>query len=362
MEIIRIAEQSDWKSKVKSILLNGGIVAYPTDTCFALGALTNNGEAVSKLLEFKDRVVDRSVPIAVSNLEMLKKYLETTENIDSFVRNFTPGAVSIVAKSKGNVDKRLIAENGTLAVRVPNFSEILDLIEYIEEPITTTIASPGGFTPYSVQSIQERLTESKLSLIDAILDPGYELPHNPPSTVLDFSSEDLVVHRTGRINPTELRFITEYSSNSIEETMETGEKIISNIDSFSNNEYKVILLDGQMGAGKTHLTKGIALSLGIDRVVKSPTYNYINEYKLENLQGNPSVGKLIHIDAWRIKEVEDLNRLRINEYLVPGNVVVIEWGSVISSLDPKFFENIKYYLCEIVIEDVGRRFKLYAKD
>jgi tRNA threonylcarbamoyl adenosine modification protein (Sua5/YciO/YrdC/YwlC family)/tRNA threonylcarbamoyl adenosine modification protein YjeE len=360
MELIKIAEQNNWKEELKSILEKGGIIAYPTDTCYALGALTSNADAITKLLSFKERSVDRSVPIAVSNVEMMKKYLEVTSNIETFVRNFTPGAVSIVAKSKGNVDARLQAENGTLAARIPNFSEILDLIEYIGEPITTTIASPGGFTPYSVETILEKLTESKLELIDAILDPEYELPHNPPSTVLDFSSENLVVHRTGRINPTELKFVTEYNSNSVEETIETGKSIFNEIKSSSTTLPKIILLDGQMGAGKTHLTKGIAEALGIDRVVKSPTYNYINEYKM--LEGESIVGKLIHIDAWRIKEVEDLNRLRINEYFVEGNVVVIEWGSVISSLDPKFFDELKYYLCEIVIDGDSRKFKLYRKD
>jgi L-threonylcarbamoyladenylate synthase len=358
MELIKIAEQNNWKDKVKTILENGGIVAYPTDTCFALGALSNNAAAVTKLLSFKERSVDRSVPIAVSDVGMMKKYLEVTPNIENFVRNFTPGAVSIVAKSKGNVDVRLQAENGTLAARIPNFSEVLELIEYIGEPITTTIASPGGFTPYSVESILERLTEAKLELIDAILDPGYELPHNPPSTVLDFSSEELVVHRTGRINPLELQFVNEYESNTVDETIEIGKTIIKDVA--SDNNSVVILLDGQMGAGKTHLAKGIAQSLGIERVVKSPTYNYINEYRIE--EHNVFKGKLIHIDAWRIKELEDLNRLRLNEYFVPGNVVVIEWGSVITALDPKFFDAVKYYLCELVIEDQGRKFKLYSKN
>lgn len=360
MEIIRIAEQRDWKELVKSILFNGGIVAYPTDTCFALGALSNNTDAVTKLLDFKERSVDRSVPLAVSNLEMMSEYVEVSDKVALFVKNFTPGAISIVAKSRGVADSRLVAENGTLAVRIPNFREVLDLIEYLGEPITTTIASTGGFTPYSVETITSRLTESKLELIDAILDPGYELPHNPPSTVLDFSKEELVIHRTGRINPSEIEFVSEFESNSVDETLSIGEDILETIQSrqvegLSNlNKGTIILLDGQMGAGKTHLAKGIAKKLNVEAVVKSPTYNYINEYKIEG-------GKIIHIDAWRISEAEDLNRLKIKDYFVPGNVVVIEWGNVISALDPKFFEALEYYICEIVIEGDGRRFKLYRK-
>lgn len=363
MEIIKITGTNDWKVKVKNILDNNGIIAYPTDTCFALGCYSDNAIAVTKLLEFKERTLGRAVPIAVSNPEMARGFIEFSDSIKSAFINFTPGPVTIVSKSINKVDSRLPAENGTLAVRIPNFTETLELIAFLGKPLITTIASNGSFMPYSVENILEKLPESKLSFIDAIIDPGYELPHNPPSTVLDFSSEELVVHRSGRINPMELEHLEDFESKSVEETVEIGEKILHMVSPFatategrlSNLKGIVILLDGQMGAGKTHLTKGIAQSLGVDKVVKSPTYNYINEYKLE------SGGKLIHIDAWRIKEKDDLDRLKLKDYLKPENVIVIEWSAVISSLDTHFFDDVEYFLCEIVVEGDARKFKLYRK-
>ncbi len=353
MEIIKIAGTADWKLKAKNILDKNGIIAYPTDTCYALGCYSDDSVAITKLLQFKERTLGRAIPIAVSNPQMAQDFIEVSDAVLAAFKNFTPGAVTIVSKSKNMVDSRLPAENGTLAIRIPNFAETLELIELLGKPLITTIASDGSFMPYSVEHIIDRLPETKLKIIDAIIDPGYELPHNPPSTVLDFSSEELVVHRSGRINPLELENLKDFKAKNVDETILIGQEMLKLVSSYASPI--VILLDGQMGAGKTHLTKGIAQSLGIDKVVKSPTYNYVNEYKIENR------GKLIHIDAWRIKEKDDLIRLKLKDYFQPENVVVIEWSAVISALDPKFFDDVEYYLCEIVVEGDGRKFKLYRK-
>lgn len=357
MEIIKTTGSDDWKVRVKTILDNNGVIGYPTDTCFALGCYPDSNIAITKLLEFKERVLGRAIPIAVSTPEMAQGFVEVSEPIMTAFKNFTPGPITIVSKSKGNIDPRLPAENGTLAIRMPNFAETLELIEFLGKPLITTIASDGSFMPYSVESILEKLPESKINIIDAILDPGYELPHNPPSTVLDFSSEELVVHRSGRINPLELEHLRDFESSTVEETVSIGQEVMNKATSYDMSSVGIVLLlDGQMGAGKTHLTKGIAQSLGIDKVVKSPTYNYINEYKLDN------GGKLIHIDAWRIQEKNDLDRLKLKDYFKPENVVVIEWSAVISALDPQFFDNLPYFLCEIVVEGDRRTFKLYRKN
>jgi tRNA threonylcarbamoyladenosine biosynthesis protein TsaE len=81
----------------------------------------------------------------------------------------------------------------------------------------------------------------------------------------------------------------------------------------------VILLVGEMGAGKTTLTKGIARGLGSSAEVTSPTYNLIHEYPTPN-------GKLIHIDAHRLERPQKLWRMGLDEYLDTARLIVIEWG------------------------------------
>jgi tRNA threonylcarbamoyladenosine biosynthesis protein TsaE len=81
----------------------------------------------------------------------------------------------------------------------------------------------------------------------------------------------------------------------------------------------VILLVGEMGAGKTTLTKGIARGLNSSAEVTSPTYNLIHEYPTPD-------GKLIHIDAHRLERPQKLWRMGLDEFLDTARLIVIEWG------------------------------------
>ena len=87
----------------------------------------------------------------------------------------------------------------------------------------------------------------------------------------------------------------------------------------------VVLLDGDMGAGKTVFTKGIAKGLGIEEEVTSPTYAYMNDYD----------GRLFHYDCYRIESVEQAERLGLADYFDMGGVCIIEWAQNIAPLLPK---------------------------
>ncbi|SDI36965.1 tRNA (adenosine(37)-N6)-threonylcarbamoyltransferase complex ATPase subunit type 1 TsaE [Alteribacillus bidgolensis] len=87
----------------------------------------------------------------------------------------------------------------------------------------------------------------------------------------------------------------------------------------------VLTLDGELGAGKTHFTKGIALALEIKEVVNSPTFTIIKEYT--------GVLPLYHMDVYRLEE-EEAEELGIEEYLEGEGVCVIEWADKIKNLLP----------------------------
>ena len=86
----------------------------------------------------------------------------------------------------------------------------------------------------------------------------------------------------------------------------------------------VVLLDGDMGAGKTVFTKGIALGLGVEEEVTSPTYAYMNDYD----------GRLFHYDCYRIESIEQAERLGLADYFDMGGICVIEWSQNIAQLLP----------------------------
>lgn len=107
----------------------------------------------------------------------------------------------------------------------------------------------------------------------------------------------------------------------------------------------VVLLDGDMGAGKTVFTKGVAKGLGIEEEVTSPTYAYMNDYD----------GRLFHYDCYRIESIEQAERLGLADYFDMGGICIIEWAQNIAPLLPrrvkrvtikKISENEREILCE----------------
>ena len=92
----------------------------------------------------------------------------------------------------------------------------------------------------------------------------------------------------------------------------------------------VVLLDGDMGAGKTVFAKGVAKGLGIVEEVTSPTYAYMNDYD----------GALFHYDCYRIETVEQAERLGLADYFDMGGICLIEWSQNIAPLLPKVVKRV----------------------
>lgn len=368
MKIVKL-EDKNVLDLTLGALKDGEIVIFPTETCYGVGVDATNPEAVSKLLAYKKRPEGKAISIAVSNQEMAQQYVNLNQSAISLYKEFLPGALTIVSKSKGVVDSRLESENGTLGIRVPNYKFLLDLIEAFGKPITATSAnSSGKKTPYSVDDILENISEKQKDLIGLIID-GSILPKNPPTTVIDTTTQDLTIHRKGRIDPKNIKTHAEKITSNVDETIVFARDfIIENLHSLKNSPI-VILLNGELGVGKTHFTKGIAQGLGISKIIKSPTYNYVNEYKLEGTQQDQSeihlssTSKLYHLDAWRIHSNQDLELLEFKSWFIPGNIIVIEWPSVIMNLDEEFFENISYFYIDFgVLKEDKRQIKIYFKD
>jgi tRNA threonylcarbamoyladenosine biosynthesis protein TsaE len=114
-----------------------------------------------------------------------------------------------------------------------------------------------------------------------------------------------------------MNFIT----NTVEETIELGKKIGRSL-----NPGDIVCIDGDLGSGKTHLTKGIALGLGIDEHITSPTFNIVNEY-----EGRI---KLYHFDVYRVNDPDEIAAIGFDEYIFSDAASVIEWSDYIKELIP----------------------------
>ena len=93
----------------------------------------------------------------------------------------------------------------------------------------------------------------------------------------------------------------------------------------------VVILEGEMGAGKTLFTQGLAKGLGICEQITSPTYAYMNDYD----------GKLYHYDCYRLSSGEDAEALGLTDYFYLDGICVIEWAENIKSVLPKNLKLVK---------------------
>lgn len=122
--------------KVKEDLLNGKIVAFPTDTVFGLGCLKGDETAKEKIYEAKNRSIDKKLPMMVNDFEMLSRYCEVTNEIKLLLNAFTPGPITLIMK--------YLNSDETVAVRIPNDEWILKLIKELDKPLLVTSANISG--------------------------------------------------------------------------------------------------------------------------------------------------------------------------------------------------------------------------
>ena len=110
----------------------------------------------------------------------------------------------------------------------------------------------------------------------------------------------------------------------------------------------IILITGEVGTGKTTLIKEYCKLIGVEEIVNSPTYTLINEYQNKS-------GKIVHMDLYRVEDINEINELGLFEYL-EKNIVIIEWPEIILKMI-----DIKYSLINIAFINEKER-KLSIKN
>lgn len=144
-----------------------------------------------------------------------------------------------------------------------------------------------------------------------------------------------------------------FDSNSAEQTMDFAKKLAQKLDKGT-----VITLEGDLGAGKTTFTKGLAQGLGVTRTVNSPTFTIIKEYTDGKLP-------LYHMDVYRLEESnEDLG---FDEYFHGDGISVVEWAKFVEDMLPAELLKINInYVNEtdrkIILEPVGARYVDLCKE
>ena len=178
------------------IVANGGIIIFPTDTAFGIGCRIDNHPAVDRLFEIRRRSATQAMPVLVGNSEMaLTYYLNPSDIVRRLMKDYWPGALTIVAPCKTNVIYSPIRGGGkTIGLRMPNHPAILKIIEEVGVPVLGPSANfHGDPTPYSAADLNPELVK----LVDFVAQGECTLRR--ASTVVDCTVHPYRIIRQGAV-------------------------------------------------------------------------------------------------------------------------------------------------------------------
>jgi L-threonylcarbamoyladenylate synthase len=179
----------------------GGLIIYPTETVYGLGADACSDEAVAKVFAAKIRPIEAPISVAVSSLEMARQFTRITPKAEVIFKKFLPGPLTVILSAKPKMSKLLAAGTGKVGVRVPDHPVALKLLDFVGGPITSTSANISGRPAPS--TVKEALVQIGKS-VDLAIDAG-RCKLGAPSTVVDLTVEPFEVLREGPVSREKIR-------------------------------------------------------------------------------------------------------------------------------------------------------------
>jgi L-threonylcarbamoyladenylate synthase len=182
--------------RAADILRGGGLVAFPTETVYGLGGLAFHTGAIHRIFAVKGRPSDNPLIVHIAHRDQLHLLSSTLpSSVDNLTHAFWPGPLTLVLKRAERVPAEVSAGLSTVAVRMPNHSVALALINGVGAPIAAPSANKSGrLSPTSAHHVREALGQE----IEMILDGG-PCTVGLESTVLDLTSEPPRILRPGTI-------------------------------------------------------------------------------------------------------------------------------------------------------------------
>lgn len=198
MKLLKLHRENNRQAFVSAIRIlgKGGIIAYPTETFYALGVKFDLLGSLGNLYEIKKRPREKALPLIIGKREMLGLVAAPfSKKTLSLMDRFWPGPLTLILAAKENLSEYLTAGTHTVAVRIPGRSFALDLARAVDFPITATSANISGMPP-----AQDAATVVQYfgNAIDLVIDGG-RTPGGNPSTIADVTGKDFQILREGAI-------------------------------------------------------------------------------------------------------------------------------------------------------------------
>ena len=220
MEVLSIKKQSVAACVSVAVreLRAGGVILFPTDTLYGLGADALNNDAVEKIYAIKGRDERRPIHCIVADIAMMEKYAEVSDMARLLAREFLPGALTLILKKREGIDTGIARGIGTIGFRIPDSQFCLKLAQKFGRPFTATSANISGRkTELTVKAILGQLSGGishsnvlqnvRMRNITLVVDAG-----DPPaggaerqsSTVVDLSGKEPIILREGAISDADI--------------------------------------------------------------------------------------------------------------------------------------------------------------
>ena len=169
--------------KAVEVLNKDGLIVYPTDTLYGLGADALSEEAIHKVFEAKGREYHKPLSIAVCDCDMIAAVAYVDEIAEAFLEEFMPGPVTLVLKARSVLPSLLTAGTNLIGIRYPAQDVALEIIERFDSPITATSANLSG-APSPI-TVNDALVPHDLAIDVGAL-------RGTPSTVVDLVNMEII--------------------------------------------------------------------------------------------------------------------------------------------------------------------------
>ncbi len=206
MKIIKIDLNKNYDEAIEEacrVLKLGGVIVYPTDTVYGLGANACDNLAVDQVFKIKKRSHTKPLPILVRNLDWVMELVYVDHRNRKIIESVWPGTVTVILPKRDYVSPLVTAKGFSVGVRIADFPFVDLLLGKFGYPLTATSANISGEEATSdINTVMARFA-SAARRPNLVLDAGI-LPKSQPSTVLDLTGDQPKILRVGPSRPDQL--------------------------------------------------------------------------------------------------------------------------------------------------------------
>ncbi len=262
--------------RAANIIRSGGLVVFPTETVYGLGADATNSTAASEIYKAKGRPSDNPLIIHISKPEDASLYTYTNELYFKIAKAFMPGPITVVLPVRDNIPEQTRASLPTVAVRCPSHPIANKLIELAGVPVAAPSANISG-RPSPTKSLH--VIDDMTDRVDMIIDGG-DSEVGIESTIVKIEDDALILLRPGKITVDELRTVCDKVtvSPAVTEGLKEGERVISPGMKYRHYAPKspVYLIDADIEKTASYLAQK-ATEKNIAYICYEENINYIKE-------------------------------------------------------------------------------------